>query len=158
MLSDEYIARRMRRATSNTGAISTKGTNPLARTASPRNTPAQIPNTMVWRARLGIALGHRQSLAILIDDAQWADPDTRDLVQYAVRRWTETETPVLLILVAEAPLTGDLQAWITALEGETRITQLRRTPPAADGVGTFDDIPAVFDASQSGRLAYTGVS
>lgn len=109
-------------------------------------------------SRLGIALGHRQSLAIVIDDAQWADPDTRDLVQYAVRRWTETATPVLLVLVAEAPLTGDLQAWIAALEGETRITQLRRTPLAADGVGTFDGIPAVFDGRQSGRLVYARVS
>jgi DNA-binding SARP family transcriptional activator len=109
-------------------------------------------------SRLGIALGHRQPLAIVIDDAQWADPDTRDLVQYAVRRWAETATPVLLVLVAEAPLAGDLQTWITALEGETRITQLGLTPLAADGVGTFDGIAAVFDGRQSGRLAYTGLS
>lgn len=109
-------------------------------------------------SRLGIALGHRQPLAIVIDDAQWADPDTRDLVQYAVRRWAETATPVLLVLVAEAPLAGDLQAWITALEGETRVTQLGLTPLAANGVGTFDSIAAAFDGGHSGRLAYTGVN
>ncbi|HXN03828.1 MAG TPA: AAA family ATPase [Candidatus Acidoferrum sp.] len=109
-------------------------------------------------SRLGIALGRRQPLAIVIDDAQWADPDTRDLVQYAVRRWAETATPVLLVLVAAVPMTGDLQAWITALEGETRITQLRLTPLAAEGVGTFDGILAPFDGSQRSRLAYTGVS
>lgn len=108
-------------------------------------------------SRLGIALGRRQPLAIVLDDAQWADPDTRDLVHYAVRRWTETAMPVLLVLAAEMPLTGDLEAWITALEGETRITRLRLAPPAADGVGTFDGIPAVFDGSQSGRFAYAGV-
>ena len=109
-------------------------------------------------SRLGIALGHRQSLAIVIDDAQWADPDTRDLVQYAVRRWTETATPVLLVLVAEGPITGDLGAWIASLEGDTRITRLRISPLAADDVGTFDSMPAPFDGSQGGRVAYAAVS
>lgn len=108
-------------------------------------------------SRLGIALGRRQPLAFVIDDAQWADPDTRDLVQYAVRRWKETATPVLLVLVAEGSITGDLRAWIASLEGETRITRLRISPLAADGDGTFN-IPAAFDGSQHGRVAYARVS
>lgn len=80
-------------------------------------------------SRLGIALGQRRPLAILIEDAQWTDPDSRDLLQYAVRRWTEACIPVLVVLVVTAAISSDLEHWVNALEGETRMTRLPLRAP-----------------------------
>jgi hypothetical protein len=43
-------------------------------------------------ARLGQAMAARMPLAFWLDDAQWTGADTRDLVRYAVRRWSESGT------------------------------------------------------------------
>ena len=49
-------------------------------------------------ARLGLALAARQPLLLLVDDAQWADAASLDLLLYASRRWSEEEAPLLLLL------------------------------------------------------------
>ncbi|HVS06521.1 MAG TPA: AAA family ATPase [Candidatus Dormibacteraeota bacterium] len=86
-------------------------------------------------ARLGLALARRKPLAILVDDAQWADTDTRDLLRYAMRRWIETDSRVLLVILCRrpvAPQTG-LEEWLCALEAETAMLRLKLDPlPAAD--------------------------
>lgn len=81
--------------------------------------------------RLAIALARRKPVVLLIDDLQWADQDTRDLLQYAMQRWTETSSPVLLLLVAERPFSGDLERWFAAIEAASRTTwiELASLPP-----------------------------
>jgi DNA-binding SARP family transcriptional activator len=69
--------------------------------------------------RLGQALGDSKPLVLCIDDAQWTDAATRDLVRYAVRRWTEEGTPALLILSVRTEnleAEGDLIRWLEGLE------------------------------------------
>jgi DNA-binding SARP family transcriptional activator len=107
-------------------------------------------------SRLGIAIGQRQPLAIVIDDAQWADPDTRDLVHYAARRWTETATPVLVVLVAKAAMSGMLEEWVRALEGETRTTRLQ-LPSRPDEAAPSGDVVAAFQPPEDGRFAFAGM-
>jgi DNA-binding SARP family transcriptional activator len=72
-------------------------------------------------ARFGQALGDRKPIVLCIDDAQWTDAATRDLVRYAVRKWTEARTPALLILSVRSgnlETEGDLIRWLAGLERE----------------------------------------
>ena len=107
-------------------------------------------------SRLGIALAQRQPLAIVIDDAQWADPDTRDLAQYAARRWTEVPTPVLVVLVAKTAISGNLEQWVIALEGETRTTRLKLPPKSEEAKAPFGSILPAFQPSEHGQFAFAG--
>ncbi|MDX1520318.1 MAG: AAA family ATPase, partial [Anaerolineae bacterium] len=49
-------------------------------------------------ANLGIALANRQPLILFIDDMQWADAGSRELLHYLARRWSAMNTPVMLLL------------------------------------------------------------
>jgi DNA-binding SARP family transcriptional activator len=49
-------------------------------------------------ARLGQALAERAPLILFIDDVQWADLGSLDLLHYLARSWTERGTPVMLLM------------------------------------------------------------
>ncbi len=49
-------------------------------------------------ARLGQALAARTPLVVFIDDVQWADAASLDLLHYLARRFAESQTPALLLL------------------------------------------------------------
>jgi DNA-binding SARP family transcriptional activator len=73
--------------------------------------------------RLGQALSRRKPLVVWLDDLQWADAGTKDLVRYAVRRWSETRIGVMLLLSArsaEADADVELQRWAASLERDVR--------------------------------------
>jgi hypothetical protein len=81
-------------------------------------------------SRLGMALARRKPLLLFVDDVQWTDSGTRDLLRYAVRRWAETGTQVLLILTAandQRPDAG-LEQWLAGLRRETTTRLLRLHP------------------------------
>ena len=84
-------------------------------------------------ARLGQALAQRAPLVLFLDDAQWADLGSLDLLQYAARRWAESGTPVLLLLtmraeaLAEGPALGD---WLTGLRRGVPLTEIDLGPLA----------------------------
>ncbi|MHB8626437.1 MAG: ATP-binding protein [Aggregatilineales bacterium] len=52
--------------------------------------------------RLGYSLTRRAPTVLFLDDLQWADPATLDLLQYAVQRWRTLNLPILLILAARS--------------------------------------------------------
>ncbi len=64
--------------------------------------------------RLTLALAHRVPLVLFVDDVQWADSATLDLLQYAIRRWRESAARIVLLvsLRSEAlhPMAQPLQA------------------------------------------------
>jgi hypothetical protein len=44
-------------------------------------------------ATLGSALAARHPAVLMLDDMQWADADTLDLIHYLARRWSEMKPP-----------------------------------------------------------------
>jgi DNA-binding SARP family transcriptional activator len=48
--------------------------------------------------RLTLALAHPVPLVLLVDDMQWADSATLDLLQYAIRRWRDSAARIMLLV------------------------------------------------------------
>jgi len=78
-------------------------------------------------ATLGNALAGQHPSVFILDDMQWADADTRDLIHYLARRWAEMKAPILLLLtVRQEAYAADasLREWLTRLERDTSLTRL----------------------------------
>ena len=135
---------------------------PELRDRYPELPPAQLgattDRTKLFESvvRLTLALADRVPLVLLVDDVQWADSATLDLLQYAIRRWRESAARIMLLvsLRSEAlfPMTQPPQAGLVKwlgnvgrelapyhLElgplGEPETVQMIRSilaPPAAD--------------------------
>jgi hypothetical protein len=70
-------------------------------------------------AMLASALAARRPAIFMLDDIQWADADTLDLVHYLVRRWAEMGAPILLLLaIRQEAYAADaaLREWLARLE------------------------------------------
>jgi DNA-binding SARP family transcriptional activator len=79
-------------------------------------------------ALLGSALADRRPAVFTLDDMQWADADSLDLIHYLARRWAETRAPILLLLtIRQESYAADaaLREWLTRLERDASLTRLQ---------------------------------
>ena len=78
-------------------------------------------------ARLGEALAARHTVVLFIDDIQWADYATLNLIGYLTRRWVEQSAAIFVVLAVRQEnidANTDLQDWITQLRRETTLIRL----------------------------------
>ncbi len=79
-------------------------------------------------ARLGQALAGRAPLLLFIDDIQWADAASLDLLHYLARRFAESQTPALLLLtlrVGEREMKPAFAEWRKGMERAVTLTRLQ---------------------------------
>jgi hypothetical protein len=65
-------------------------------------------------------------VVLLLDDMQWADRATRNLLLYAARRWTRGGDRILVLLAVQvgSTATEELPSWTTQIEREAATTWL----------------------------------
>lgn len=94
-------------------------------------------------ARLCQALAERAPTILFLDDVQWADAATLDLLHYACRRWIAAGTPLLLLCTLrpeELEPTGEsrpglkLPDWLVTLQRELPLTRLALDPLTLEDV------------------------
>jgi DNA-binding SARP family transcriptional activator len=88
-------------------------------------------------ARLGQALAARTMLVLFIDDVQWADAASLDVLHYLARRWAESGTPALLLLslrVVERAMLPGLAEWRTGMERAVPLTRLQLGPLTSEDI------------------------
>ncbi len=81
--------------------------------------------------RLAQAFCERAPVVLSIDDLQWADTASLDLLHYAGQRWSESGTPLLLLLAlrSEALATASpLSRWVLGLHHALPVTELTLGP------------------------------
>jgi DNA-binding SARP family transcriptional activator len=123
---------------------------------------AEVSQTQLFEpfTQLTMVLAQRAPLVLCVDDLQWADSATLDLLQYAIRRWRDSAARVLLLVSLRSgalhPVTQPQQAggpkgliqWLANVEreltpyhlelellGEVETVQMVQSilaPPAAD--------------------------
>ncbi|HEY6407325.1 MAG TPA: AAA family ATPase [Ktedonobacteraceae bacterium] len=82
-------------------------------------------------ARLGQTLAKRASLVVFIDDLQWADASSLDLLHYVCRSFVARSAPILLLFslrsetLAHAP---ELTDWVASLERDVPVTRMALGP------------------------------
>ena len=88
-------------------------------------------------ARLGQALAARAPLVVFLDDVQWADAASLDVLHYLARRFAESETPALLLLtlrMGEREMKPVLAEWRTGLERAVPLTRLPLGPLTSEDI------------------------
>ncbi len=84
--------------------------------------------------RMVEALAFRTPVVLFLDDLQWADAATLEVLEYAGKRWAEQGAPVLVVIAArpEEPEAGSaFERWLLALG--------RRLPLRSMTLGTLTD-------------------
>jgi predicted ATPase len=77
-------------------------------------------------SRLGQSLAERSPIILFIDDAQWADASSLDVLHYAGRRWTSANVPVLLVMAFRSEDLASSVALANWLGGLERTMPLKR--------------------------------
>jgi predicted ATPase len=85
--------------------------------------------------RLGQALCGQAPVVLCVDDLHWADAASLDVLHYAGQRWSESGTPLLLLLAlrSEALATSNsLSRWVLGLHHDLPVTDLTLGPLTLD--------------------------
>ncbi|MCB0096366.1 MAG: AAA family ATPase, partial [Caldilineaceae bacterium] len=82
-------------------------------------------------ALLGAALAQERPLILFIDDLQWADSGSREMLHYLARRWSAQQIPALLLLTIRQEglqTVPELREWLVGLGRDATLTRLELTP------------------------------
>jgi tetratricopeptide (TPR) repeat protein len=71
---------------------------------------------------LGQALAARAPLVLFVDDWQWADSATRDVLAYAIQRWHRTDASILILLTSRPD--EDSEGWLRRLARAVPFTRV----------------------------------
>ncbi|MEK7787494.1 MAG: AAA family ATPase, partial [Chloroflexota bacterium] len=105
---------------------------PLAHLEAPADR-TQLFESLV---RLTLALANRAPLVLFVDDVQWVDSATLDLLQYAIRRWRESAARILLLVSLRSETLQpsaqsqrpNLNEWLAQVERELEPYHLELEP------------------------------
>ena len=76
---------------------------------------------------MGSVLAKRRPAVFVLDDMQWADVNTRDMIHYAARRWAEGGAPILLLLIIRQEnyaADASLREWLIQLDRDIPLRRL----------------------------------
>jgi len=111
-------------------------------------------------ARLGEALADRAPVVLSLDDVQWADAASLDMLHYISRRWAASARPVLLLLNlrTEALITPNaLSRWLSRLQRDLSTLSLTLGPlTVEDTVQLMRAVGASGGESASSQLEQFG--
>ncbi|MCZ7568765.1 MAG: AAA family ATPase [Ardenticatenaceae bacterium] len=105
-------------------------------------------------ARLGQVLAARAPVILFIDDIQWADTASLDVLHYCGRAWTESHTPILLLLTIRSEAlatTPTLGEWRLELGRDVSLMRLALGPISA---GETQELAEALIGVQDRRRAF----
>jgi DNA-binding SARP family transcriptional activator/tetratricopeptide (TPR) repeat protein len=108
------------------------------------NLPAPINDEALGRSRVFEAvsrvlgtLANRSTLVWFLDDAQWADAASLEVLSFVTRRAAFDALPVLFVVTVRAEKLSTLQPWLTSLQRELPLTSLEVTALSRDETARF---------------------
>ena len=110
-------------------------------------------------ARLGQAWASRAPVILFVEDVQWADAASLDLLLYVAQRWATAGVPILVLLnmrSEDLAMTHTLFAWLASLGRELPITRVTLGPLTPEA--TLQLVQALGRAVQGGSVAEEEIS